>query len=98
MPKPKKDEIYATYNNDFCYEKGLAALLKMEPDIQVQILDSHTIKIILKKKDEKLIETVKNTVRSTKGYIEIELETINALMVPKEKKADSGVLDTPFYG
>ncbi len=98
MPKPKKGEIYATYNNDFCYEKGLAALRKMEPNIEIQILDYHTIKILVKKKGLALEEAVKSTVQSTKGYVEVELETINALKVPKKKEADSGVLDTPFYG
>ena len=76
MPKPKKGEIYATYNNDFCYEKGLAALRKMEPGIDIQILDYHTIKILLKKKGEALEKAVKSTVQSTKGYVEVELETI----------------------
>lgn len=98
MPKPKRGEIYATYNNDFCYEKGLAALKKMEPNIELQILDYHTIKILLKKKGQQFEDAVKSTVQSTKGYVEVELETINALKVPKKKETDSGVLDTPFYG
>jgi hypothetical protein len=98
MPKPKKGEMYATYNNDFCYEKGLAALKKIEPDIEIQILDYHTIKILLKKKGQALENVVRTIVQNTKGYIEVELETINALKVPKKKEADSGVLDTPFYG
>ncbi len=98
MPKPKKGEIYATYNNDFCYEKGLAALRKMEPNIEIQILDYHTIKILLKKKGEALEKAVKSTVQNTKGYVEVELETINALKVPKKKESESDVLDTPFYG
>jgi hypothetical protein len=97
MPKPKKNEIYATYNNDFCYEKGLAALSKMGDQITVQPLDSHTIKILLNKKNSQVEEAVKSAVQSTKGYVEIELETINALRVHK-KRDDSGVLDTPFYG
>lgn len=98
MPKPKKGEIYATYNNDFCYEKGLASLRKMEPGIEIQILDYHTIKILLKKKGEALETAVKSTVKSTKGYVEVELETINALKIPKKKEAETDVLDTPFYG
>lgn len=99
MPKPKKDEIYATYNNDFCYEKGLAELRKIEPSIQINVLDYHTIEILLKKKDPLVERTVKSIVRNTKGYVEVELETINALKVPKKKdQQDSGVLDTPFYG
>jgi hypothetical protein len=97
MPKPKKNEIFATYNNDFCYEKGLAALSRMSDQINILPLDSHTIKIVLKKRDPALERSVKSAVTSTKGYIEIELETINALRVHK-KKEDSGVLDTPFYG
>jgi hypothetical protein len=97
MPKPKKNEIYATYNNDFCYEKGLAALSKMKEDeIKIEPLDSHTIKILLRKKNAE--ERVKSIVQSTKGYVEVELETINALRVHKKKEGDSGVLDTPFYG
>ncbi len=99
MPKPKKDEIYATYNNDFCYEKGLAELRKFEPRIQINILDYHTIKLVLKKKDMELERNIKSVIRNTKGYVEVELETINALKVPKKKEQqDSGVLDTPFYG
>ncbi len=98
MPKPKKDEIYATYNNDFCYEKGLAELRKMEPKIEINILDYHTIKIHLKKKDPAIANTVKSIVKDTKGYVEVELDTINALKIPKKKEQDSGVLDTPFYG
>ncbi len=98
MPKPKKDEIYATYNNDFCYEKGLAELRKMEPNIQINILDYHTIKVLLKKKDSKIEHAVKSIIRNTKGYVEVELDTINALKLPKKREEDSGVLDTPFYG
>lgn len=97
MPKPKKNEIYATYNNDFCYEKGLSALQKMTEQIDIQPLDSHTIKILLKKKNSEVEKAVKSIVESTKGYIEVELDTVNALRVPK-KRDDSGVLDTPFYG
>jgi hypothetical protein len=98
MPKPKKDEIYATYNNDFCYEKGLAELRKIEPNIEINVLDYHTIKILLKKKNSALERAVKSIVKHTKGYVEVELDTINALKVPKKKDQDSGVLDTPFYG
>jgi hypothetical protein len=97
MAKPKKDEIYATYNNAFCYEKGLAALEKVQ-NVVINPLDSHTIKINLKKKGRELSEEVKQIVRSTKGYVEHDLEIINALQVTKKKQADSGVLDTPFYG
>jgi hypothetical protein len=99
MPKPKKDEIYATYNNDFCFERGLSELRKLEPDIGIDVLDSHTIKVFLKKKDNAIELNVKSIVKDTKGYVEIELETINALKVQKKKSdQDSGVLDTPFYG
>ena len=97
MPKPKKGEIYGTFNNDMCFERGLEKLKGLE-NIDIDVLDSHTIKIVLKKKSEELEEAVNNAIRSSKGYVEIELETINALKVPKEKKGDSGVLDTPFYG
>jgi hypothetical protein len=98
MPKPKKGEIYATYNNDFCYEKGLAELRKMEPNIEVNVLDYHTLKILLKKKDRAIDRAVRLIVKNTKGYVEVELDTINALKVAKKKEQDSGVLDTPFYG
>lgn len=98
MPKPKKGEMYATYNNDFCYEKGLAELKKLEPSIEIVILDYHTIKLLLKKGGASTENTVKSIVKNTKGYIEVELETVNALKVPKKKEEDSGVLDTPFYG
>ncbi len=98
MPKPKKGELYATYNNDFCYEKGLAQLRKLEPNIEINVLDYHTIKILLKRKDSTVERSVKSIVKDTKGYVEVELDTINALKVPKKKEDDSGVLDTPFYG
>lgn len=98
MPKPKKGELYATYNNDFCYEKGLAQLRKLEPNIEINVLDYHTIKILLKRKDSSVERSVKSIVKDTKGYVEVELDTINALKVPKKKEDDSGVLDTPFYG
>jgi hypothetical protein len=100
MPKPKKGEIYATYNNDFCFQKGLSELRKMEPSIEIDVLDYHTIKVLLKKKDSGLERTIRSIVKDTKGYVEVELETINALQVPKKKEQqqDSGVLDTPFYG
>lgn len=97
MPKPKKGEIYGTFNNDMCFEAGLEKLKRLE-NIDINVLDSHTIKVVLKKKSDELEEAVNDAVRSSKGYIEIELETINALKVPKEKKSDTGVLDTPFYG
>jgi hypothetical protein len=98
MPKPKKGELYATYNNDFCYEKGLAQLRKLEPNIEINVLDYHTIKILFKRKDSTVERSVKSIVKDTKGYVEVELDTINALKVPKKKEDDSGVLDTPFYG
>ena len=98
MPKPKKGELFATYNNDFCYEKGLAQLRKLEPNIEINVLDYHTIKILLKRKDSTVERSVKSIVKDTKGYVEVELDTINALKVPKKKEDDSGVLDTPFYG
>lgn len=101
MPRPKKDEIFATYNNDFCYEKGLSELRKIEPSIEINVLDYHTIKILLKNKDPSIERTVKTIVKNTKGYVEVELDTINALKVHKKKDQqhqDSGVLDTPFYG
>ena len=100
MPKPKKGEIYATYNNDFCYEKGLAELRKIEPNIEMNILDYHTIKILLKSNDPSVERAVKSIVKNTKGYVEVELDTINALKATKGKdqRKDSGVLDTPFYG
>ena len=97
MPKPKKGEIYGTFNNDMCYERGLEKLKKIQ-GIDINPLDSHTIKIVLKKKSDELEEKVNEAIRSSKGYVEVELETINAIKVPKEKKGDSGVLDTPFYG
>jgi hypothetical protein len=97
MPKPKKGEVYGTFNNDMCFERGLEKLKKIE-NIDINVLDSHTIKIVLRKKSEKLEEEVNNAIRSSKGYVEVELEHINAIRVAKQKSADSGVLDTPFYG
>jgi hypothetical protein len=98
MPKPKKGEIYGTYNNDMCYERGMERLERIK-GIDIQPLDSHTIKIVLKKKNDELEEQVNNAIRSSKGFVEIDLDTINALNVLKpKKKGDSGVLDTPFYG
>ncbi len=96
MPKPKKGEVYGTFNNEMCYEKGLEKLKKIS-GIDIDPLDSHTIKIIIKKQNSEVEAAVNNAIRSSKGYVEIDLETINALKVSK-KKADSGVLDTPFYG
>ncbi len=98
MPRPKKDEIFATYNNDFCYEKGLSELRKIEPNIEINVLDYHTIKILLKNKAPSIERTVKTIVKNTKGYVEVELDTVNALKVHKKKDQNSGVLDTPFYG
>ncbi|MDG6997832.1 MAG: hypothetical protein JRN15_01820 [Nitrososphaerota archaeon] len=97
MPKPKKGEIYGTYNNEMCYERGLDKL-KAIKGIDIQPLDSHTIKIVLKKYSNATEAAVNDAIRSSKGYVEIELETINALKAGKPKKAESGVLDTPFYG
>jgi len=96
MPKPKKGEIYGTYNNEMCYERGLENLKKIK-GIEIDPLDRHTIKIVLKKQSSEVEAQVNEAIRSSKGYVEIELETINALKVHK-KKSDSGVLDTPFYG
>jgi hypothetical protein len=97
MPKPKKGEIYGTFNNDMCYERGLEKLRRIK-GIDINPLDSHTIKIVLKKKSDSLEEEVNDAIRTSKGYVEIDLDTINALNILKEKKTDSGVLDTPFYG
>jgi len=96
MPKPKKGEIYGTFNNEMCYERGLEKLKKIK-GIDINPLDRHTIKIVLKKLNGETEAAVNDAIRSSKGYVEIELETINALKVNK-KKPDSGVLDTPFYG
>ncbi|MHB1867364.1 MAG: hypothetical protein ACYCPP_00285 [Nitrososphaerales archaeon] len=96
MPKPKKGEIYGTFNNEMCYERGLEKLQKIK-GIEINPLDSHTIKIVLKKISGETEAAVNDAIRSSKGYVEIELETINALKVHK-KKSESGVLDTPFYG
>jgi hypothetical protein len=97
LPKPKKGEIYATFNNDFAFEKGLEKLEKIQ-DIRLEVLDSHTIRILLKKRNPELVEAVKFTIRSSKGYVEHDLENINALNSQKTKKGEYGVLDTPFYG
>lgn len=97
MPKPKKGEIYGTFNNEMCYERGLDKL-KAIKGIDIQPLDSHTIKIVLKKYSNATEAAVNDAIRSSKGYVEIELETVNALKADKPKKAESGVLDTPFYG
>ena len=104
MPWPKKGEIYGTFNNDMCFERGLEKLKKIK-GIDIDVLDSHTIKVSLKRKsDAELEESVNEAIRSSKGYVEVELETINALKLGKgekeseAKKGDSGVLDTPFYG
>ena len=97
MPKPKKGEIYGTFNNDMCYERCLEKLGRIK-GIDINPLDSHTIKVVLKKKNDELEEEVNNAIRSSKGFVEIDLDTINALHVQKEKKPSSGVLDTPFYG
>ncbi len=97
MPKPKKGEIYGTFNNDMCFERGLEKLKKIE-NIDINVLDSHTIKIILKRKNAELEELVNEAIRSSKGYVELDLDYINTIRIPKEKKPDSGVLDTPFYG
>lgn len=96
MPKPKKGEIYGTYNNEMCYERGLANLQKIK-GITINPLDNHTIKVVLKKPSAEVEASVNDAIRSSKGYVEIELDTINALKINK-KKTESGVLDTPFYG
>jgi hypothetical protein len=97
MPKPKKGEIYGTFNNEMSYERGLEKLKKIK-GIEVTPLDSHTVKILIKKYSLSTELAVNDAIRSSKGYVEIELETINALKVEKPKKPESGVLDTPFYG
>ncbi len=97
MPKPKKGEIYGTFNNDMCFERAMEKLGKIE-NIDFKPLDSHTIKVNLKKRNEDLENAVEFAIESSQGYVETDLDTINALKVPKEKKGDSGVLDTPFYG
>ena len=100
MAKPKKGEIYGTFNNDMCYERGLERLKKIE-NISIDPLDSHTIKITLKKKNDELEEEVVLAIRDSKGYVEHDLDNINAIQVKKAKKegaAEPGVLDTPFYG
>jgi len=82
-----------------CYELGLEKLKRIK-GIEIDPLDSHTIKIILKKKSDDAIEAqVNEAIRSSKGYVEVELDTVNVLNSGKDKKKeDSGVLDTPFYG
>lgn len=97
MPKPKKGEIYGTFNNDMCFERGLEKLKKIK-GIDIKALDDHTIKINLKKYSVNLEQAVNDAIRSSKGYVEVELETINAIKPKKENKPQSGVLDTPFYG
>ena len=100
MAKPKRGEIYGTFNNDMCYERGLEKLQKID-NILLEPLDSHTIKITLKKKSGELEESVNQAITSSKGYVEIDLDNVNAIQSGKtnrEKKDDSGVLDTPFYG
>ncbi|MGI0091137.1 MAG: hypothetical protein ACREBS_05465 [Nitrososphaerales archaeon] len=97
MPKPKKGEIYGTFNNDMCFERGLEKLKKIK-GLEINALDNHTIKINLKKYSSDLEEAVNYAIRSSKGYVEVDLETINAIKVKKQTKPESGVLDTPFYG
>jgi hypothetical protein len=97
MPKPKKGEIYGTFNNEMAFERGLEKLKKIG-GIEINPLDSHTVKIVLKKYNAATEALVNEAIRSSKGYVEIELETINAIKAEKPKKAESGVLDTPFYG
>jgi len=99
MPRPKKGEIYGTFNNEMCFERGLEKLRKIK-GIDIDVLDSHTIKIVLKKKGDDAPENeVNEAIRSSKGYVEVELDTINVLNSGNhKKKEDSGVLDTPFYG
>jgi len=98
MAKPKKGEVYGTFNNDMCFEQGLAKLKKIE-NIAIDPLDSHTIKVILKKKSDAIEEAVCEAIRSSKGYVELDLENVNALKIKKkEGSGETGVLDTPFYG
>jgi hypothetical protein len=100
LPKPKKGEIYGTFNNDMCFERGLEELKKIE-GIVVEPLDSHTIKITRKGRGEALEESVNHAIRSSKGYVEHDLENINAIKVKKGERRDTaepGILDTPFYG
>ena len=97
MPKPKKGEVYGTFNNDMSYERAVEKLGKIK-GIDINPLDSHTIKIVLQKKNDELEEEVNDAIRSSQGYVEIDLDKINALLTSKERKPDSGILDTPFYG
>ena len=97
MPKPKKGEIYGTFNNEMSFERGMEKLQKIK-GIVIDPLDSHTVRITLKKFSATTEAEVNQAIRSSKGYVEIELETINALKTQKPKKAESSVLDTPFYG
>ncbi|MHB8566095.1 MAG: hypothetical protein ACYC7D_10700 [Nitrososphaerales archaeon] len=99
MPKPRKGEIYGTFNNEMCYERAMEKLRKIE-DISINPLDSYTVKIILKKKDAELEKAVNYAITSSKGYVEIDLDVINAVKSGKGKKvkSDTSVLDTPFYG
>ena len=100
MVKPKKGEIYGTFNNDMCFERGLAKLKEIE-NITIHPLDSHTIRVTLKKKSDDTEQAVNDAIRSSKGYVELDLDNVNAVMIKKEKKEGSGepgVLDTPFYG
>ena len=66
MPKPKKGEVYGTFNNDMCYERALEKLKKIK-GIEINPLDSHTMKIVLKRKSDELEEQVNNAIRSSKG-------------------------------
>ena len=98
MAKPKKGEIYGTFNNDMCYERGLARLMEIK-NITIDPLDSHTIKVTLKKKSDDIEEAVNEAIRNSKGYVELDLENVNALkMKKKEGSSEPGMLDTPFYG
>lgn len=101
MPKPKKGEIYGTFNNEMCYERGLAKLKEIQ-GIDLEPLDEHTIKVTLKKKgDADLEQRVNTAITASKGYVELDLENINALIVKEDRKgkrSEPGVLDTPFYG
>ena len=80
-----------------CFERGLVKLKDFKV-IYIYVLDSHTIMVVLGKTCADLERLVNSAIQSSKGYVEIELDTINALKVSKEKKPESGVLDTPFYG
>ena len=51
--------------------KEVSEKLRKIDGIEIDPLDSHTIKIVLKKKSDELEERVNSTIRSSKGYVEI---------------------------